>query len=115
MRATYKGDTATVTLRLARGQNAHEPDLLLLLQTVSGRVLLKGVPVAGATVSLGQSGRNLQSVQTTGLGTYIFRDVSAGTYRITASRSGDTASLNVTVARGSKPDRARHPVEAADR
>jgi len=103
IRAAAQGDTSVArTATVSSGQTTAIPDLLLFLETLSGKVTFNGAAASSATVELLQFGRPVRSaVTTTSTGVFSFSGLTAGTYVLRASRNNTRAAdVSVTIARG---------------
>lgn len=70
---------------------------------IYGQVISKGTrqPIANATVSLQQDGKEIASTQTNGSGKFAFPNLSPGTYTLVVSTDGHwRAQVKVTLEQG---------------
>jgi hypothetical protein len=105
LRATGRGDIVTRTITVQRGVNQSGIVLDLVLNDISGVVLLNNVPLVGQPVQLLLNNRVVATAVTTAGGRYIFRDRPAqpnnrATYQVRATRLNDTNTQTVVLLRG---------------
>ena len=101
---SYGGDSASTTVVVTRATTVAQvtitaPTLQLFLEVIKGTVTLNGAGLGGATVLLSQNGTQVASTTTASDGSYSFTGLLPGTYTITSSDGGDSASVTVTFAR----------------
>ncbi|HVC14927.1 MAG TPA: carboxypeptidase regulatory-like domain-containing protein [Acidimicrobiales bacterium] len=95
--------SVTIPVNLGSGASASGVDATMAPAngSIDGTVMLGGTGVAGATITVTDGGPPLTTVSTTDpAGSFSLSGVAPGTYSVTATLSGQTATVQVTVVAG---------------
>jgi hypothetical protein len=107
IRGTKDGARASVNVTVVDGKYLVAPEIKIVRQELTGRVILNktatnsGTGVSGATVSLLRNGQTVATRQSGAGGSYSFAGIDAGDYTVRANYKGDVSNTaSVTVGAG---------------
>ncbi|HEX8551619.1 MAG TPA: carboxypeptidase regulatory-like domain-containing protein [Abditibacteriaceae bacterium] len=93
--------TKTVNVTVTKQSTFTVPTIIFYQQSISGTVLVNNIPANAATVTLKDSaGVSVETKKTSEKGVYTFDSLQPGSYTITASVGGASATITVVLTDG---------------